>query len=206
MAPRRVDKDEKKRRIGRAAMQVFAAKGYFTTTMDDVAAEAGVAKGTVYLYFKTKNDLLVWTINDYFDVMYAAVEGLLRHHNTPGERLTALIRESFAAFEEQYERSRFMLDIFSHALRSGPDLFDMQEPYGIYIDAVKEILDDGVLAGDFRSMDTAATALFIVAAMDGIFLQWIFSRGSLHLKQLGDTFMITLLQGISRTDLSSEKV
>ena len=53
-------------RISRAGLKVFAKKGYSKATVDDIAKEAGIAKGTVYLYFKDKPSLYISTIDEHF--------------------------------------------------------------------------------------------------------------------------------------------
>ncbi|MBR0553395.1 TetR/AcrR family transcriptional regulator [Stakelama marina] len=57
MSPKRIDRTERRRVILRAATEVFAARGYRAATMEEIAAAAGVAKGTLYLYFPSKEAL-----------------------------------------------------------------------------------------------------------------------------------------------------
>ena len=75
MAPRIVDREEKARQIIHHASVVFARKGYNATKIDDVAASAGIGKGTVYEYFNSKQDLFLAVfdayIKQYFDALQA---------------------------------------------------------------------------------------------------------------------------------------
>ena len=64
--PRTVDKEEKARSIGRAALKVFRQKGYHPTRMSDIAKAAGVGKGTVYEYFRNKLQILQFVLDEYF--------------------------------------------------------------------------------------------------------------------------------------------
>ena len=104
----RTAKDRKKRRILEAATKLFIEQGYRKTSMDEVAREAGVAKGTVYLYFKTKADLLVHAIGleklryvgDVMEILSADVH--------PRERLREYLRAAFVLVVQMPLVSRLM--------------------------------------------------------------------------------------------------
>jgi AcrR family transcriptional regulator len=66
MSPRPVDKDEKKRIILNAALQVIKAKGYSEATVEEIASTAKIGKGTVYEYFKSKEEIVQKLVNDFF--------------------------------------------------------------------------------------------------------------------------------------------
>ncbi|MBE1295346.1 TetR/AcrR family transcriptional regulator [Phycobacter azelaicus] len=65
--PKIVDKDKMRAQILQAAMMCFAQKGYHATKMTDVARAAGLAKGTLYLYFSSKDELILTLVQSYFD-------------------------------------------------------------------------------------------------------------------------------------------
>src|SRR3954452_17106926 len=70
--------DEKKRRlIAETAARLFATRPFHQAKLDDVAAEAGVGKGTLYIYFKSKADLYFWLIFDAFDRLVEQLKGRL---------------------------------------------------------------------------------------------------------------------------------
>ncbi|MBI2899838.1 MAG: TetR/AcrR family transcriptional regulator [Planctomycetes bacterium] len=82
------EKDAKRRAIVRAAIKCFAKKGYDGTTLDEVGALAEVAKGTLYLYFKSKADLFAALLLEHgFDVFTRALEGTFRAGRTPSSTL-----------------------------------------------------------------------------------------------------------------------
>lgn len=82
MAPRRVDKAARREEILAAAVRVFARKGFAASRIDDVAAEAGIGKGSVYLYFDSREALL----DAAFENMTAAAEDILRRPGPPPAR------------------------------------------------------------------------------------------------------------------------
>src|SRR5690349_23139579 len=78
--------------ILRAAIKVFAGSGYFNSKVADVAREAGVADGTVYLYFKNKDDILVSIFNYYMEEAMAAGRASLAQISDPVEKLRRIVR------------------------------------------------------------------------------------------------------------------
>jgi AcrR family transcriptional regulator len=76
-----------KEKITKHALRMFAQKGYFKTTVEDIAQATGVAKGTVYLYFKDKQDLYVATIDEHFSRAIAALSAINAKNITPSEKM-----------------------------------------------------------------------------------------------------------------------
>src|SRR3954447_11495699 len=84
-------KPEKYEAILRAAIKVFARSGFFNSKVADVAREAGVADGTVYLYFKNKDDILVSIFNHSMDEALGAGRKRLEEVSDPREKLKRIV-------------------------------------------------------------------------------------------------------------------
>jgi TetR/AcrR family fatty acid metabolism transcriptional regulator len=100
--------------ILRAAIKVFAGSGFFNSKVADVAREAGVADGTVYLYFKNKDDILASIFNQYMDEALAAGRARLAELNDPIEKLRRIVH----AHLEGLGRDRNLAVVFQVELRS----------------------------------------------------------------------------------------
>ena len=100
--------------ILRAAIKVFAGAGFFNSKVADVAREAGVADGTVYLYFKNKDDILVSIFNYYMEEALAAGKARLAETDDPIEKLTRIVH----AHLERLGRDRNLAIVFQVELRS----------------------------------------------------------------------------------------
>jgi AcrR family transcriptional regulator len=87
--------DEKKRQlIAATAARLFATRPFHKVKLDDVAAEAGVGKGTLYIYFKSKEDLYFWLIFDAFEQLVSHLEARLGGEGlSPGESLRVIVAE-----------------------------------------------------------------------------------------------------------------
>ena len=97
----------KSRRIIDAAIQLFAERPYHEVRMEDIAARAQVAKGTLYLHYEDKEDLFQGIMNDGLRSLVERLEESLRAEMPPEEKLLVMNRESFRYFE----RNHFFLDV-----------------------------------------------------------------------------------------------
>src|SRR5512147_1659035 len=100
--------------ILRAAIKVFAGSGFFNSKVADVAREAGVADGTVYLYFKNKDDILASIFNQYMDKALTDGRARLAEINDPVEKLRRIVH----AHLEGLGRDRNLAIVFQVELRS----------------------------------------------------------------------------------------
>src|ERR1051326_1049642 len=83
-----------------AARRVFAARGFHEATVEDIAEAAGVAKGTVYLYYESKRDLYFAALKFGISQMYSSLLQEVQKQSTPEEKLRALIAAKLAYFDE----------------------------------------------------------------------------------------------------------
>ncbi|MCU1310609.1 MAG: transcriptional regulator, TetR family, partial [Candidatus Angelobacter sp.] len=139
---------EKHHRILQAAIEVFAEHGYFNSRISDIAKKADVADGTIYLYFKNKEQILMAAIDFAFTLFMDAAQLQLAEIKEPRERLrrlAALHLESLGAnrglamvFQTEFRQSAKFLSQFSHHRLIA------------YFDLVRAIVRDGQAAGQFR--------------------------------------------------------
>jgi len=168
----------KREAILRAAIDVFAERGFFNAQVADVARAAGVAAGTVYLYFKSKDDLLVSiferSMREGLTLGRAAVVDL----RDPGERLRRLARAHLAR-----QSTKFMERFSATLLRD-------------YLGLIREAIADGQRGGQFRA-DVKATAMakMLFGALDEMATNWILSRRRYSLEADADTVVDLFING-----------
>jgi len=95
--------------IREAAMRVVSRKGYDHVTVQDIADEAGVAKGTVYLYFKSREDVLEKTMSFSFEDFHILIREAIGRGTTFRERVEQVVRAQLEYFEQQQEFFRLYL-------------------------------------------------------------------------------------------------
>ncbi len=152
MAGRGPGKEARRRAILQAARQVFARKGYDPATLEAVAREAGLAKGTLYLYFRDKEDL-------FFQVVLATLEDLQDCIREQGQRQEGALRKLRAVAAGQFTfflRHRDTLQLFApfsnpglarlHKRLIGP----MMEKWNAHVQRVTALVEEGQREGDVR--------------------------------------------------------
>ena len=92
-------REEKKALIKKGAVKLFASKGFFATTIKDIANEVSVAQGLVYHYYQSKDDIYLEVISHALDMMNEAVEGLKKSNQPADEKIRDAIRELFKTIQ-----------------------------------------------------------------------------------------------------------
>ncbi|ARP73746.1 TetR/AcrR family transcriptional regulator [Streptomyces pluripotens] len=188
--PRQVDREARRGEILAAAVRVFARHGYADSRIEDIAREAGMAKGSVYLYFSSREDLL----RAAFDGMSTRSEELIaevgRHPGDTSERLAFLVRSVLALLTRERDLARVLLDVWSAGARK-PAWVDMAAFYQDYRAAVAALLDARDEDGTEPSVAPYEHATVLVGAIEGCVLQWLFDP-SVDLATLAEP-IVTLL-------------
>jgi TetR/AcrR family fatty acid metabolism transcriptional regulator len=190
---------DKRDRILKAAVKVFARNGFHATRVSEVAKAAGVADGTIYLYFKSKEELLVSLFEDRVSKLLAFMQDSLPKLSSAPERLRAVIDMQLGLLEGERE----LAEVITVILRQSTRLMkEFAAPKFIaYLDAIAKIVSEGQAEGDFRtdiSPHIAARAVF--GALDGITLTWALGRAEQGaLARAATQLADVLLRGLAPT-------
>ena len=201
MSPKVVDKDKKKREILMAAMRVYADKGARNARVADVAAAAGVGKGTIYEYFRTRDDILIEAFHLVIADMEKAFIGVLQSTDDPETRLKQISRASFdALLQFPADLVEIYLDFWAEGIRQGDVKgrlgIDLKSMYEQFRTLIAGVLDDGVAAGVFRPMNTRLVSSTLMAILDGLLLQFIIDRNAFDQSRMADETIDLLLEGL----------
>jgi len=186
---------EKYQRILDAAVAVFAEKGFFTSRISDIADRANVADGTVYLYFKNKEEILMAAINTAFDAFMRHARTELEKLASPTERLRRLAflhldalgsnRNLAVVFQMELRQSTRFLSEFSH--------HHMIE----YLTLARTAISDGQASGLFRrEMPDKVAANCFFGALDEMVTSWVLSGHEHRLANVADAVVDIFLNGI----------
>lgn len=201
MAARIADRPAKTGAILRAAAQVFAEQGYQAATMDAIAERAGIGKGTVYEYFRNKQELFFAVFDNYIASMERlARESVERRSATASAQIRQAIHTLLAMGAE--ERDLFPLVFEFWSASASPDrqarvatLF--RDTYAKFRTLLAGQIRKGQRKGEFdRAADASQVAAVLVGALDGLFLQAWFDP-KLDPVSMGDDFVTILLQGLA---------
>jgi len=181
--------------ILRAAIKVFAGSGFFNSKVADVAREAGVADGTVYLYFKNKDDILASIFNHYMDDALAAGRARLAALNDPVEKLKRIVH----AHLEGLGRDRNLAVVFQVELRSSTKFMEQFSATKVteYLELIRGVIEEGQRIGVFRpGLNTKLVAKVLFGALDEMATNWVLSRKRYSLVSTAEPVLDLFLNGI----------
>jgi TetR/AcrR family transcriptional regulator, transcriptional repressor for nem operon len=154
-----------------AAARVFADKGPYAATMDEVAAAAGVAKGTVYLYFDSKERLLLGLGNRYTEELVRRSNQLLEG-DSPGSLL-----DRFDGFLEEVADFHFVERELHHVLFHGEAVSEAETMRELR-ELMRRFIEKGVGTGEFQVTDAGFTADFLLQGLHGALVPILHEHGS----------------------------
>jgi TetR/AcrR family fatty acid metabolism transcriptional regulator len=186
---------EKRDAILRAAIETFAAKGFFHAQVADVARAAGVAAGTVYLYFRGKDDLLI-------SIFERAMTGAIREGRASlaaKDGAVERLREIARLHLERLGHDRQLAVVFQVELRQSTKFMErfsatyLREYLGLIRDVIVEGQEEGVFRSDVNA--TLAAKLFF-GGLDEMATNWILSRRKYSLASEADAIVDVLVGGL----------
>lgn len=202
MAPKIVEKAQRRQEIALAALEVFAQRGFEATSISQVAEAAGISKGSIYLYFESKAELTVAAASAWVAAIEQGVAPLLDDRADPLERLRTLFRASTQAFLSDQRMILLFVGIVQVALRDRELLarLDIVRRVSAPIrNAICGILRDGVARGVFRpEVDDQAEriAINLVAFVDGLGMHYVANPGFFDLAAQIDLYLEGLLHSL----------
>lgn len=184
--------------ILRAAIKVFASSGFFNSKVADVAREAGVADGTVYLYFKNKDDILVSIFNYYMEEALAEGKASLDQTDDPIEKLRRIVHTHL----ERLGRDRNLAVVFQVELRSSTKFMEQFSATKVteYLELIRGVLEEGKQHGAFRpALNTTVAAKVLFGALDEMATNWVLSRKRYSLASNAEPLLDIFLNGVGKT-------
>jgi AcrR family transcriptional regulator len=172
-----------RKRLVKASVKLFRANSYHATSVGDVAREAGISVGAVYLYIKTKSDLLVLLFNDVVEEYQKRVYLISELDGTATEKLAASIREYYTVLDKHHAKTEIMYHEYG----------SMDSDVRAYIRSVEEdleaslnkILLNGMESGEFAQVDPRLCARNIL----WLGHMWALNRGGVRSQMSIDEFI-----------------
>jgi TetR/AcrR family fatty acid metabolism transcriptional regulator len=194
-APVRGTVTDKREAILRAAISVFANKGFFNSKVADVAKAAGVADGTVYLYFKNKDDILHSIFDRAMEEFIADGRRELADLDEPAERLRRIAELHL----ERLSADRDMAIVFQVELRGSIKFMREFSSAGFaeYLDIIRGTIEDGQTRGVFRAdLKAIVCAKMLYGALDEMVTNWILSNRSYPLEPMAVEVLMVFFGGL----------
>jgi AcrR family transcriptional regulator len=196
MSPKPDVSEERKDQIMNAAEEVFAQKGFSDARMDDIAEETGLSKGTLYLYYKSKDDLIISILDRIFQREFrvfenldltsmSATDAIWNFTETTSKDVKMMVRLLPITYEFMglAFRNKFVQKAFKTYLNH-------------YLDILIPIIQHGIDAGEFRPADAKEVAIAMGAILEGTLLLWVYDNSLIEPETHLRSGMKLLLEGV----------
>lgn len=161
-----------------AAMRVIARKGMTAATMQDIAEEAGIAKGTIYLYFRDRDELVDKTFGTAIGQLLDKVEAAFTSNESIEEKIRASVSAKFAFFRENREFFRLYMSLRLPEGGAQKRPHRCEPQYRAAVDKFASALSAAMDRGEIRRMDPYRLALFIIEGSNAIVVERVMEETS----------------------------
>lgn len=182
-----------KRLIFKAAIKVFSQNGYNGTTMDDIAKEANVAKGTLYYHFKSKEEIFKFIINGGMDIISEKLEEISKQDSDSISKLKAVCKAQLSVV---YENRDFFKVIMSQLWGSQIRQFDIRRKIEKYINDIEKYVKDAVNEGSIKNGETSFMGYAIFGMLCSASIYELINEDKEKIDEVADSLMEYILKGI----------
>ena len=151
-----------------AARKVFAARGFRAATLEEVAAEAGLAKGTLYLYFDSKEEIFWAIFRGRVAEMHRRLQAVLGGPGGTEDKIRAGLRVRFELLREDQDFMRIYLTEFGQCIYGGPWAKEFRKLHLAGARLLAPVLAEGIRRGELRPVPPLETALALMDLVKSI--------------------------------------
>lgn len=172
VSARRLSREDKRRRIIDAAVKVFAEKGFFGSKVSEIAEAAGVADGTIYLYFKSKDDILISLFSEKMSEIVKQLQAILSEIDDPETKMRRYVIEHLKLVARQPD----LMQVLTVELRQSARFIKEYSPkaFARYLAVIGSIIEEGQKSGVFRrDVDAGILRRALFGLIDEISLEWV---------------------------------
>ncbi len=195
----------KREKILRGALKIFSKNGFYKSKVSDIAKEAGVADGTIYLYFKNKDDILICIFEEKIGEIISILRDKLSGAGNPEEKIRVFVDNHLKLLEENPD----LAEMLQVELRQSNKFMKEYIPVKFleYLDILSEIISEGVQKGVFRKdINPTIARRVIFGALDEISLAWVLSKkGKYDIDESARQVYSIVVNGMKNSVLDSYK-
>jgi len=183
-----------------AGEKLFAKKGFYPTTMEEVARAAGLAKGTIYLHFNDKRDLFFSIIEKKLDILLEKIEKEMRKDEFPSQRIKLAIGIHLKFLEENRD--------FFKIMQALPESLKQEmerklkgrviEKQSRYVEILDQLIRKGIRNQEIKPLDSRKLAVILVGMMHSLTIYWISRKEKGSLSQDDSLVWQVFWEGISK--------
>jgi TetR/AcrR family fatty acid metabolism transcriptional regulator len=201
----RIEKNNKYHQILEAAVKVFARQGFYQSTIAQIAKEAGVADGTIYLYFKNKDDILVQFFSYRTKQVFESFQEEVDRAKTSSDKLRNLVQRHLAEFQRDRDGAVvYQVETHQSSRLAEEQIREMSQ---MYRDLISEIIEQGQQEGTIRKdLYVGLVKRFIIGAVDEVINTWLHSNGEYDLVSMADPLVELFMTGIGQRPAAAGQI
>jgi AcrR family transcriptional regulator len=191
-----------RKEILQSAEKVFAEKGFFQTTMNEIADVAEFGTGTLYKYFKSKEELYFTLIDEQVEELHRLVQSELSQKTSAMERIKKVLGLQFEFIEKNRNFFRIYISERSRFEWNVKDDFGkgIHNKMVAYIKILVQVIREGVKGGEFKPIDPMDSAHALVGIVNSFVFEWLISPEPYPLISKMDTVLEIFLRGTQRME------
>lgn len=178
-----------------AAVIVIAENGYHQAQVSKIAKQAGVADGTIYLYFKNKEDILISVFNEKMTVFVESLQDIIENGSTSQDKLSQMIENHFNVLVSD----RYLATVTQLELRQSNKALRLKINSVLkeYLKLLDQILIEGMLSGEFnQTMDVRLARQMVFGTIDEMITSWVMNEYRYNLLEQVPKVQELILNGI----------
>ncbi|MGM9946371.1 MAG: TetR/AcrR family transcriptional regulator [Lysinibacillus sp.] len=178
-----------------AAVIAIAENGYHQAQVSKIAKQAGVADGTIYLYFKNKEDILISVFQEKMGVFVDNLQDIIKNGSSSSEKLAQMIENHFKVLSDD----RHLATVTQLELRQSNKEVRLKINAVLkeYLKLLDEILIEGMLSGEFnQTMDVRLARQMVFGTIDEITTTWVMNEYRYDLLALSSKVTQLVLNGL----------
>lgn len=196
MSPRPDVSEQRKDQILDAATNVFSRRGFHDARVDDIAEEAGLSKGTLYWYFKSKDDIIIGLLDRLFEFGASGVRELQSKEMPATEMLRQAIDLLIKDLDRWLKLIPLAYEFLGLLFRRKIVQTAFKRYFRHYMDLITPIIQQGIDEGAFQVDSAKEVAIAIGAIFEGTILLWVYDSDMVNIKEDIHRSIELLINGI----------
>ena len=194
---RRPDSSEIRRnQILDAATKVFVRQGFQHARMDDIVEESGLSKGTLYWYFKSKEDIINAILRRLFAGALESLASLLEAEGTASERLVQLTSDRVTDMKRMSSLVPIIFEFYAVAVHQQWVKQFIGEYFKHFRGLLEDLIQQGIDRGEFYPVNAAETAISLASMYEGLTIHWLMEPETVQWDILSENSIPILLNGL----------
>jgi AcrR family transcriptional regulator len=193
-------KEIREKQIKEAALKLFSEKGFHNTTITQIAAAADLGKGTIYWYWKSKEELAFSLVEDMLRDFVTLIEGTRDAAGPVVVRMERMVAEVAELYYRETEYLRLLWKFrVDRSYIFGEDYTSRVASYYVRMrGALEKMLDEGMRNGELRKMDAKRMAFILLGIAEGLELEWLENEEELSMRDALVEIMGIVIAGVRK--------